>query len=447
MKTSEFLATTPVVRSVAFFMSLVVTAAVTLGHANADDWPQWRGGNFKSVSAEGGVLGDFDKEKNMLWRVEMPGPAGSSPVVWGDNVFVTSVEGRNLFLLCVGTDGTQRWKKRLDGEDIKSRDGANGASPSPSTDGEHVWCMMGNGILTCFTVEGELAWKKDLQEEYGKFDIQFGMSTTPILDNGNLYLALMHGAMRGRDGKKPSVGHVIALDAKTGNEIWKQVRKTDGYAENKHSYASPTIYRDAGEEFLVTHGADYVIAHSLDDGSELWRCGGFNQQGDSYNPFLRLVSSPSCGPGVVIVPTAKGGPIFSLSVQDGKLKGDITKNEKAYRWKNSRGTPDVATPVVYEGFIYLAGEKGDLSCLDLETGEVVYRKRTFVDKQRSTPVAVDGKIFVTGRNGDVFVIRAGKELEVISKMELGEETTASPAISNGKLYVRTFNALYAFGEK
>lgn len=410
----------------------------------ADNWPQWRGADLRSVSNELSVPVEWNKDKNMLWRLPMPGPAGSSPVVWGDNVFATSVDGDNLVLLCVGTDGKLKWKQTLDGldSDVKSRDGANAASPSPSTDGEHVWTMMGTGVIECFTVDGQPVWKKDLQKEYGKFNIQFGMSMTPVLDNGNLYLALMHGNMR--DPNTTSVGQVIALDAKTGNEIWLHLRKTDGVAENTHSYASPTIYRDNNHEFLITHGADYVIGHSLDDGSEIWRCGGFNPKGDGYNKYLRLVASPSCGNGIIVAPTAKGRAVLGLKVD---LKGDVTNNKDAYHWKMEKGTPDVSTPVVYEGLVYLAGEKGDFSCVDAETGDRYYRERLSADKQRATPVAVDGKIYLAGRRGTVYVIQAGKELIVLAKNKLEEEITASPAISDGRIYIRTFDALYAFGEK
>ncbi len=250
---------------------LVGFFAASIGRA--DDWKQWRGNDLRSVSKGPAVPVEFDQENQMLWRFPMPGTAGSSPIVCGDRVFATSVEGDELVLVCIGMDGKQRWKRFLEGNDIKSRDGANAASPSPSTDGEHVWTMMGNGMLQCFTVEGEPVWTKDLQKEYGEFNIQFGMSMTPVLDNGNLYLALMHGDMR--DTKTTSVGQVIALDAKTGNEIWVHLRKTDAVSENTHSYASPTIYRDGKHEFLITHGADYVIGHSLKDGSEIWRCGRF----------------------------------------------------------------------------------------------------------------------------------------------------------------------------
>lgn len=425
--------------AIVVMVGLVMACCVT-----ADNWPQWRGADLRSTSSEISVPVQWDKDNNMLWRFPMPGPAGSSPVVWGENVFATSIDGDNLVLVCVGLNGKLKWKKQLEGrdQDVKSRDGANAASPSPSTDGEHVWTMMGNGVIECFTVDGHPVWKKDLQKEYGTFNIQFGMSTTPILDNGNLYIALMHGNMR--DSRTTSVGQVIALDAKTGNQIWLHLRKTDGVAENKHSYASPTIYRDNNREFLITHGADYVIGHSLDDGSEMWRCGGFNPKGPNYNRFLRLVASPGCGDGIIVAPTAKRGAVLGLKVD---IEGDVTSNQDAYHWKMKQGTPDVSTPLIYEGLVYLAGEKGDLSCVDAESGQQYYRERLSADKQRATPVAADGKIYLAGRRGTVYVVRAGKEFEVLAKNELGEEMTASPAISNGRIFIRTFDALYAFGKK
>lgn len=432
------------------FVRLVVFQTVFLSFSlsnnadcGADNWPQWRGTDFTSVSSESPVPAECNKDKNLLWRVPMPGPAGASPVVWGDNVFATSIEDENLVLLCVGVnDGKVKWKELIEGVNTPSRDKANSASPSPSTDGQHVWVMMGNGILVCYTAQGEKVWQKDLQKVYGEFNIMFGMSTTPVLDKGSLYIALMHGDHKSKS--KTSVGQVIALDAQTGDEIWMHLRKTDGVAETMHSYASPTIYRDDTREMLITHGADYVIGHSLVDGAELWRCGGFNPHGDSYNPTLRLVSSPVCGEGIIVVPTAKRGPVLGLKVD---LKGNVSEDLDALHWKLKKGTPDVASPVVSDGFVYLAGEKGDLTCVDVATGEIKYRKRLFSDKHRSTPVAVDGKIFIAGRKGTVLVIEAGPELEVLSKNKLGEETTASPAVSNGRIFIRTHKALYAFGAK
>ncbi len=424
-----------------------VALAFVLGCAatvSGDNWPQWRGPRLDSVSTESNVPDRFSKDSGLVWRVPMPGPGGSSPIVWQSHVFVTSVEGdangAKMFLLCIDADGNVEWKQQLEGGNQNSRDSANSASPSPSTDGKHVWAMMGNGILHCFTMDGELVWKKDLQEAYGKFNIQFGMTTTPILDNGRIYMMLIHGNMRNM--RATSVGHVFCLDAESGEEIWYHKRLTDGVSENTHSYASPVIYRDAEREFLITHGADYVIGHSLVDGSELWRCGGINPKGSSYNPYLRFVASPSCAEGIIVVPTAKRGPVLGLKPN---LKGEFGQQSDNFRWRIDRGTPDVASPLIYDGRVYLADEKGVLSCVDVNTGEILYQERLFASKHRSTPVGADGKVFIAGRDGKVHVVQAGPEFKLISETDLDEETTASPAISNGRIYIRTFDALYAFG--
>jgi outer membrane protein assembly factor BamB len=390
----------------------------------------------------------LNDKSRQLWNFELPGPAGASPVVWADNIFLTSVDGSGadgdpLFLLCVSTDGKLKWKQQLDGENRNSRDGGNSASPSPCTDGEHVWAMMTNGILSCFDLDGKLTWKQDLQSEYGEFQIQFGMTSTPILDKGVLYIQLIHGEMQ-RGSMETSTGWVIALDAKTGKEIWKHERKTDGVFENRHAYTSPVVYRDDRQEFLLTHGSDYLIAHSLKNGSELWRCGGLNPKGDSYNMFLRFVASPACSPGLIVCPSAKNGPVLGISV-DGKLTGDISENQDARRWRLDRGTPDVASPVVYDGLVYLARENGVLVVVDAKTGEEVFQKRMFADRHRSTPVAADGKIFVGGREGSLTVLAAGREPKVLAEVDLGDAIFASPAISNRRVYVRTNKALYAFG--
>lgn len=423
----------------AFFVTYVGSSA--LGQEN---WPQWRGQNLDSVSGEEQVPDDVAADNALKWRVEMPGPAGASPIVWGDQLFVTSIDGENdgddMLLLCYGVDGELKWKKNLEGKNRNYRDNANSASPSPSTDGKHVWVMMADGILHCFTVDGELVWKKDLQKEYGRFDIQFGMSSTPVLDRDRLYLSLIHGDMR--DMRTTSVGHVVALNAQTGEQVWYHKRLTDAVSENTHSYTSPTIYRDEEREFLITHGADFAIGHSLEDGSELWRCGGINIRGQDYNPFLRFVASPAAIPGLIVIPSAKRGPVLGLKPD---LRGDVTSVPDAKKWKMDFGTPDVSTPLIYDGLVYLAEEGGSLKCVDAETGEIVYeQKRLFARDHRSTPVAANGKIYLTARNGDLIVFKAGREFAELSRRSLKEETTASVAIANGVVYVRTFDALYAF---
>ena len=411
------------------------------GSAFSDDWPQWRGANLDSLSSEKNLPDSFADE-NRLWQLPLPGPGGCSPVVWKDQIFVASVDGSSLVLMKISKDGELVWKQELAGENKKIRmDRANSASPSPVTDGKHVWVMMADGVLHCFDFDGALQWKKDMQEEYGKFNIQFGMASTPILDRGKLYFQFIHGKMR--DRTTTSVGKIIALNASDGSEVWSHERLTDAIAENKHSYTTPTIFKNGSDEFLVIHGADFTTGHRLNDGEELWRIGGLNPKGEDYNPFLRFVASPVCSKNLIVVPSAKNGPVYALNPA---MRGEVTPDE-AMVWELEKGTPDVATPVITGDLVFLARENGVIRCIDSKTGEQYFEKRLLADKHRSTPVAADGKIYVVGRDGAAVVLADSSEFKVISKHDLGEDTTASPAISNGRIYVRTNKSLIAFGEK
>lgn len=405
------------------------------------NWPQWRGDEFNSVAKDQQVPVEFGKEKNLLWRIELPGSAGASPVVYGDKLFLTTVIGKeSLGVVCVSTAGKKLWQYEFEKPNKNRRmDNASAASPSPVTDGEFVWAVMGTGELACLTVGGDLVWRKDLPAEYGKFDLSFGYTSSPVLSNGKLVVMVVDGDRK--DPKQTSVGRIICLDAKTGEEAWLHQRKTDGTSENMHSYASPAIYRDGDLELLLIHGADYLTAHRLGDGQEVWRFGGLNPQGKKYHPTLRFVSSPGVGDKTIIVPTAKNGPVVCIK-PDGS--GDVTNDDGVKVWRLPKGTPDVSTPLVYRGIVYLATEKGLLVALDAATGKQLYRERLMADKQRSTPVACDGKVYLVGRDGTVAVVKAGSEFMVLAKNKLGEEATSSPAIAKNVIYIRTWKALYAF---
>lgn len=417
-------------------VALVLVNVALVNVALAEPWPQWRGTRLDGVSSEKNLPTEWGKDKNVLWRLTMPGPAGASPVVWGDRVFVTSVDGEDLVLLCVNTAGKQLWRRLVGAGNKNVRgDEGNSASPSPCTDGKHVWTMMANGHLACFTMDGEEVWKLDVPSRYGKLNIAFGMTSTPVLDGERLYLQLIHG----EGNPTTREAKVVALDKNTGAEVWKHDRISDARAECEHSYASPVLYRDSEREYLITHGADFVVAHSLKDGHEIWRCGDLNPKGN-YNNTLRFVASPVCVPGIIVVPSAKNGPVFAIKPNS---EGDITEKADAFLWKKLAGTPDVPSPLVHEGLTYLCRENGNLICVDAKTGEQIYEQRTSADRHRASPVYVDGKIYVTGRKGVVTVVQAGREFKILAQNSLDEEISASPAIADGKIYLRTFNALYA----
>jgi outer membrane protein assembly factor BamB len=406
--------------------------------ALAENWPQWRGPRQNGVSEETGLPHEFDTAKNVAWKVPLPGPSGATPVVWGDRIFVSSVGSNNsdLLLLCVSTDGKVLWERRVSSGNRAIRgDEGNYASNSPSTDGQHVWAMVGDGTLACFDFEGNQKWKVNLQERYGRFNIQYGMSSTPVLDGDRLYLQLIHGD--GRAQTREAV--VAALDKKTGDEIWKVGRPSDAYAENEHSYASPIVYRDDKQEFLLTHGADFVVAHKLHDGSEIWRCGGLNPKG-RYNPTLRLVATPAAVPGLIVVPSAKNGPVLALKPE--ALAGNVTDKSDALAWSLPSNTPDVPSPLIHDGLVYLCRENGNLICLDAKTGERLYEKLTHRQRHRASPVYADGKVYLCARDGVINVVKAGREFELLATNKL-EPLSASPAISGGTIYFRTEHNLFA----
>lgn len=413
---------------------VVVFCIFAVSPALAENWPQWRGPTNDGISHETNLPTKWSKTENVAWRLPMPGPAGATPVIWDDSIFVTSATPNgDLLLLCVGTDGQERWRKKVTSGDRTVRgDEGNSASPSPVTDGKHVWTFFADGTLACYDFAGREVWKADLPKRYGPFKIQFGMTSTPLLDGDRLYLQLLHSG----------AALVLALDKQTGDEIWRHKRQSDARAECEHSYASPVLYRDDQRAFLLTHGCDYIVAHSLKDGHELWRCGGLNPKG-SYNETLRFVASPVAVPGLIVVPSAKNGPVLGLKPD---AEGDISDSRKGHRWVRPQNTPDVPSPLVVDDLVYLCRENGVLICLDAVSGKELYQERAFSDRYRASPVYADGKIYLTARGGVITVVKAGPEFEILASNDMEEPISSSPVISNGRIYLRGFEALYAIGK-
>ncbi len=414
---------------------LLLAVFTVMTNGFADNWQQWRGTHNDGISQETNAPIEWSQTENVKWRLPLPGEAASTPVVWEDKIFLTSAEGDSvLVLMCISTEGEELWKQTLGHGNRRVRGGeANFAAPSPVTDGEHVWAFLGTGDLACYDFDGNQVWHTNIADRYGEFRLGFVMSSTPVLDKDQLYIQLIHS----------NAWLVLALDKMTGKEIWKHDRKSDATAECEHAYTSPILYRDAEREYLVVHGADYVTAHNLEDGSEIWRCGGLNPI-SSYNYSLRLVASPVATEGLIIVPSAKNGPV--LGINPAAASGDITDSEWQI-WKRQQGTPDVPSPLIHDGLVYLCRENGDLICLDAETGEQYYRQRTHRHRHRASPVYANGHIYLTARDGVITVVKAGREFEIVASNAMGEDIAASPAIANGTLYLRSYQALYAIGAK
>ena len=205
------------------------------------------------------------------------------------------------------------------------------------------------------------------------------------------------------------------------------------------------MYNDGKTKLLLSHGADFIVAHDLNDGHEIWRCGGLNDRSNAilrYDPTLRFVASPVSAPGIIVVPSAKQHPLLAIR-PDGN--GDITNVAEKHLWSWKR-TPDVPTPVIVDDLVYVCMENGNLTVLEAQTGKEVYSEATQRQRHRASPVYADGKLYLTARDGRITVVQAGREFKSLALNDLGEDQSASPAISNGTIYLRTFQHLLAIRE-
>ena len=282
------------------YLSVCSLALLHVAFARADNWPQWRGVNSDGISSEKNVPTKWSKSEKIVWRTPMPGQAGATPCIWGDRIYATSAERNDLVLLCLSTvDGKILWKQKVGegNQDARAGEG-NSASPSPSTDGQHVWVFFGTGAMACYDKDGTEVWKFNVSDRFGKLDIQFGMTSTPVLDGDALYLQLIHGRMQ--RGDQTRTGKVVKLEKLTGKTVWEVDRVTDAQFECKHSYASPFIYDDKKSKFLVVHGADCTTGHNLASGKEIWRFGTLNGptplNSKPNDITFRFVASPCVDP-------------------------------------------------------------------------------------------------------------------------------------------------------
>lgn len=421
-----FLRDTTVKRFILFAgLSLFVT---WVSFSYADNWPQWRGPTNNGICKEKGIPTTWGVDKNVAWKLDLPGSGGSTPVVWGDKIFFTSASDKDLVLICVSTDGKLRWQRKLasSGRSFR-RDEANDASASPSTDGKHVYAFVGTGDLACFDFDGNEIWKTNVQETFGRFRILHGMHSSPLLHEDRLYLTLLH-----------SNGHwLIAFDKNTGKIDWKAERGTDARGESKECYTTPCLWQDGDQTYLVVLGCDYVTAHHLKDGSEAWRIGDLNPK-ENYSTAFRIIASPVAGENLLVVPTARGTVVVAVKPGDGKA---------VEQWRKQRGSPDVPSPLIHDGLVYLCRENGVLQVWDAKTGEEYYQKSLHRARYRASPVYADGNIYLTSRDGVFTVVKAGKKFEQVSVNQLPDQFSASIAIANGRMYLRGFDTLYAIEQK
>jgi len=440
-------------------LSCIAVAILATASLSAQQWPSFRGANAAGV-ADGkptAVKWNTATGENVLWKTAVPGVAVSSPIVWGNRVFVStavssdpnvgirtglygdvepvsdmSKHSWHLLALDKAT-GKVAWDQVAHEGTPKTKrhPKSSQASPTPVTDGQHVIVSFGSEGLYAYDFDGKLLWTQDLGIlNAGWFfdpDYEWGVGSSPIIWK-NLVIVQC-------DIQKGSF--VAAFDVATGKQAWRTAR------EEIPSWSTPTVVEANGHAELVTQATTFTRGYDPASGKELWRLSGNSEI---------AIPTPIAGPGFVIVTNGYRGvqPIFAIkpgATGDITLKKDQTKSD-FIAWSTTRGGPYIPTPLIYGDQLYVLLNNGVLAAYNVASGERVYQERLggTGGSFSASPVAADGKLYLTSEDGDVFVVKAGPAYELLAKNSMGEVLMATPAVSDGLIIVRGLKNVYAIGQ-
>lgn len=413
-------------------ISIVVATLVRPLALTAENWPQWRGPFLNGLSRETALPVRWSRTEGVTWRLALPAWSGSTPIIWGDRVFLSVAEGPGLFLWCLDrTNGSVRWKRPLSGGNRQIRK-QNMSSPSPVTDGEGVWVMTGTGILKGFDFDGNEQWARDIQRDYGPFGQLYGYGSSPLLFEDSLYVQVLHGS------HTDAPSYLLRIRKSNGKTVWRVERRTAAEQESPDAYTTPTLVRYGTTTEVIVSGADVVTGHDPSSGAELWRADGLNPNHDG---IYRIIASSVVYNDVIYVPSRER-PLLALKAGG---RGDVSRTHVLWRFMNG---PDVPMPVTDGTYVYVINDRGIMWCLDAKTGVPVYeRQRLRPATYTGSPVLADGKIYITDEDGVTSVVQAGPAFGVLAQNDFGEYVLSSPAVSDGQIFIRTDKALYAIGAR
>ena len=404
-----------------------------LPHAQAADWPQWRGPQGNGVAPSGKYPTKFGEKENVLWKYDLPGKGTSTPAIAGDRLFMTSpIEGKDG-VVCLNLKGKELWRKTLGPEGKGQREHRNGSTsnPSPVGDGTHIFAYFQSGRLASFTHAGEKQWEINLQEKYGKDTLWWPLGSSPVLTEKYVVVAVLHAGN----------SYLVACDKKTGNITWKSDRNYKTQTETDQAYTTPQLIDQDGRQVLVTWGADHLTAHDANSGKPVWSCGGFNPNDKA---MWRVIASPALSDGIAAVPY--GRTKFLAGVKLGG-KGDITATHRL--WERNGIGADCPSPVADKGRLYLLTDRGMIHCLDLKTGKDIWKEKLPRSSKSffSSPVLAGDLLYCGREDGTLFCGKIGPEgFKLLHSATFEGGIVATPIPLDDKLYLRTTKSLYCFGD-
>jgi len=403
------------------------------------EWTNWWGPNNNLTTEHEAFPSKFSNSDNVVWSIEIPGQGTSTLAIWNDTLYITSMKNGMDTLFALNLDGKKKWDAKIGiGEEGSHRQGT-GANPSPVVDDSGVYVYFKSASLAKFSHSGKEIWKKNLQKEYSITSQWWDLGTSPVLDDGKIFIAVMQQLAR-RSGEKAET-YVLALDKDTGKEIWKVDRVTGANIESNDAYTTPLIAAVDGQRQLIVWGADQLSGHSLKNGKAIWTCEDFNP---TNHKNWRTIASHTIVGDIAVVPYGRGYAVAAIKMSD---KGDITS--KSRLWEIERIGPDVPTPTVHGDSTIVLTDRGVITAINLESGNIAWESslpRT-KDKFFASPIISGERMICCRDDGTVFVCGLSKGgIEVLSENNMGEAVIATPVPHDDKLYVRTASTLYCIGK-
>ena len=401
----------------------------------AADWPSFRGPFGNGFSPEIDIPVEWDSQTNIKWKVALPEPGNSSPIVSAGRIFVTCAEneGRARSLFCFDAkDGSQRWVRTVDFQQvIPTHETNNYCGSTPVTDGKSVVVWHGSAGLYCYGVDGQARWNRN----FGEFRHMWGYGASPVLHQGRI---ILHAG----PGKRV---FLMALDLETGETIWSTEEPIDGDGErnaaNQYmgSWSTPVVVQDGSRTLVVCSMATRVNGYDLNSGEIVWSCDGLRGENGDL-----AYTSPIIAGNICVAMGGYRGPAIGFQITD-----EETSKQKKLLWHVEPNPQRIGSGIFVDGYIYLANAGPSvIQCLDPQTGKIVWEERSGGVDHWGSLVTAGGRIYGTDQDGTTHVFLPNpKKFESVAKNQLQEPSNSTPAFSRGHIYIRTFQHLYCIREE
>jgi outer membrane protein assembly factor BamB len=400
--------------------TVLLLVALLAARASAGEWPGWRGPHGDGHSDESDIPTRWSESENVAWSVAVPGKGHSSPVIWGDKIFLTTAleNERQRLLLCLDRrSGKELWRRVVVTSPLEQKHDLNTyASATPATDGLRLWVSFFEQpriVLACFDLDGNEVWRVSP----GEFHSMHGFCSSPVLYKDTVIL----------NGDQDADAYLVAYDRETGREKWRTDRPN-----KTRSYCTPIFFEHRGRPQMVLSGSKSVCGYEPDTGKPIWWMAG---------PTEQFVATLVYTDGILFV--TGGFPDYHILGVDPGGEGDVL--ETHILWRDRKGASYVPSPVAAGHHFFIVSDNGLGSCFEARTGKLKWKQR-LGRRHSASAVAAGGNVYFLDDDGQTFVIKAQPRYELVSENSLGEAAFASPAISRGQIFIRTVGHLWCIGK-